>query len=277
MSKKATVIIVLLIAVVFGAVLFKEESKSKPEKTTCTIDPIACGKVNETRIDKSTLRIIYFQFAHHDPKFDQKVTIEDVEIEEGQVITFELHQNFEIEITIDEIKESLMSASFVTSGMVPSGYNPYEEQAYYSLEDDSYYWKGELFENECYYISSYTLDGGVAARLIFNVDECERNQICGWGKMLYMWEAGDRYEFGIIKSERVLTMSPEEIIELKEEPQTVKEVMEYMNRNECGRCFHIALIRNDNSGVRQVTEAELKLIKELYPELPFCLNNQTID
>jgi len=235
-----------------------------------------CNTNSKMENDKHTLRVTYYQYAIHFPELDQKVTTQDIEVTEGEVIKIELHQGYEVLINVKEIVNGKANVELISSGMVPHDYDFYGDSVKYSIDYDSYFWEAVLIENECYYINSFSTDGGVNATLTFDISDCEKDLHCGWGKTFYMWEIEGTYRFGIKKNKNIIVVDKSELIEIINNPQTEREVINYLNKNECGNCLQIAIIDPETYYYRHPTEEELKDIRESFKNLPFCIK-QTRD
>jgi len=275
MNKK-NALVLLVVGILFLSILVIIVPRRDKIKPTCSPESFSCIR-SETNNEKNTLTIVYYQYALGKPEMDQKVTTEEVEIREGETITFSLFYGYEVTLFIEELTEESISVHFVSENMGRYDFFSQEGALIYAYEEDGCHWQDILYRNECYHINSLSIDGGVPAKLIYNIDECEKKLICGWGKMLYMWESGDGYEIGVIKDRRLIILNSDEIYNLKNKPQSEQEVLDYMYENECGKCLNINIILEEDAGVRHPTTKEFERIKELYPLLPFCENKQTVD
>ena len=106
--------------------------------------------------------------------------------------------------------------------------------------------------------------------MIFNIDECEKQQICSVGKQVLVWENGSDYIFGIV-DKKLLDINAKDLDLVIKDPQNKKAILKYIKENECGNCVVLRFVTEDRF-IRSLTAEEFEIISKLFPELPYCPN-----
>ena len=251
-SSKLIVVAAVTLAIVFASVyLLSKRDKNEYLSVRVIIDSVGFGRIIAEPV------------------------ISDLLVKVGEETVVSEYRGYDmITLTVLEVKSETVVVELSLHDIL------YPWMVYTSEIESSDFWKrnidayvDEIPKNTCYRIVTKSADSGIVVYLTLDIKESEKHLTCGHGRALVMWYEGEKVKIGIIKDKRIKAETWK-VLEVMKNPMTVEEILNYLLSSGCKRCLSPMVFETEEASGdligRVLTEEEMNMIQELYPELPYC-------